>query len=306
MNNFKVKSIIDIGSNSIKMRSGFHDGKKINVIHDETEVVRLGHEVSKTGYLNKNNMLNALKVLSRMINTAKNFNSEIFIFGTMALRTAKNSGEFLKLIYDSTGYEIKILSGHEEAKYSYLGAIDGIKHDENTLIFDTGGGSTELVNLKNIISVPVGAVILTERFFYDNNKPVDENLLNNACEFVRNILNDNNGNNINNFVTSGNIIGVGGGVVAMASVKTGCEIFNPIKLQGIELNIKDIIKQVKLYSSLNLNDRQKIVGLPPSRADVILGSACIVLELMKILKSEKFNVSINGLRHGILLSECKK
>ena len=151
-NNTNIKAIIDIGSNSIKMRAGYiNNVGQVVIVHDETEVVRLGHEVSKTGYLNKNNMLNALKVLSRMINTAKNFNSEIFIFGTMALRTAKNSGEFLKLIYDSTGYEIKILSGHEEAKYSYLGAIDGIKHDENTLIFDTGGGSTELVNLKNSV-----------------------------------------------------------------------------------------------------------------------------------------------------------
>ena len=102
------------------------------------------------------------------------------------------------------------------------------------------------------------------------------------------------------------IIGVGGGVSVMASVKSANETFLPLKLHGMSLTQKDIIRQAKLYASLNLSERQKIVGLPAPRADVILGSACIVLCALRILKSENLIVSINGLRHGLLISECKK
>ena len=303
----KTNAIIDIGSNSIKMRAGYiNDNGEVIVIHDETEVVKLGRGVNSTGVLAEENMNNTLRALRRMVSTAQKLNAKISIAGTMALRTAKNSDEFLERVHNLTGYDVRILSGLEEAAYSRSGAVEGINGAENSIVFDTGGGSTEFINGDGKIdSVPVGAVTLTERFFNDNDNPISKSSWEQAYKYVQEIMNEHE---ISSFKKNSDtkIIGVGGGVSVMASVKSANETFLPLKLHGMSLTQKDIIRQAKLYASLNLSERQKIVGLPAPRADVILGSACIVLCALRILKSENLIVSINGLRHGLLISECKK
>ncbi|MBQ2615775.1 MAG: Ppx/GppA family phosphatase, partial [Synergistaceae bacterium] len=72
---------------------------------------------------------------------------------------------------------------------------------------------------------------------------------------------------------------------------------------GTVLTKNDVVRQIRLYSSLTLSERENIIGLPKSRADVILGSACIVFTAMTVLHADSCTVSINGLRHGLLLSE---
>ena len=88
----------------------------------------------------------------------------------------------------------------------------------------------------------------------------------------------------------------------MASVKNACENFTPPLLHGSILTKKDAIRQIRLYSELTLKEREEIIGLPASRADVILGSACIIFAAMCILNAKECIVSINGLRHGLLVS----
>ena len=89
----------------------------------------------------------------------------------------------------------------------------------------------------------------------------------------------------------------------MASVKNACESFTPQKLHGSILTERDIVRQIRLYASLTLKEREEVIGLPASRADVILGSACIVLTALRMLKARSCVISINGLRHGLLLHD---
>ena len=221
----------------------------------------------------------------------------------MALRMAENSGEFINRVKAKTGLEINIISGEEEARLSWRGAAADFDFNNNNdlVMFDTGGGSTEFVvgdinNIRHIQSVPVGAVSLSEKFF--KSEIVKPEVFNEAENYVAELLNLN----LENFknLNSPDVIGLGGGVVAMASVKNACEIFIPTVLHGSLLTQKDLARQIKLYASLSLSERQNIVGLPPSRADVILGSACIVLCALKFIGVNFCRVSINGLRHGVL------
>ncbi len=304
-----IKTVIDIGSNSIKMRSAkISSNGRIYILRDETEVVRLGRGMSENGMLKPENMRKTCEVASRMVKAAtypgKDY--KIFIVGTQALRIAKNSGEFVNMIKNLTGLDVHIFTGEEEAKFSWLGAVDGFNFSGNIIMFDSGGGSTEFVSgsghcVNKLKSVPVGAVTLSEKFFNDNNKPVKMSACESAIEFVKNLF---IANNIESFKTSDSkIIGVGGGLVAMESVKFACENFLPSRLHGKILTQRDIMTQIKMYSALNLNERQNIIGLPASRADVILGSACIILAALRLLESDSCIVSINGLRHGLLLRD---
>ena len=89
----------------------------------------------------------------------------------------------------------------------------------------------------------------------------------------------------------------------MASVKHACETFTPSKLHGSILTQKDIVRQIRMYASLTLKERENVIGLPASRADVILGSACIIFTALRILNARSCIVSINGLRHGLLIRD---
>ena len=302
-----LKAVIDIGSNSIKMRIANVVNDKIKVISDETEVVKLGRGMAETGILSVDSMKNSCAAVARMSAHAKKMHAKIYVVGTMALRTAKNSDEFKKMVFEKTGLKINVFSGEDEAKYSWIGAVDGFEGDFcRALMFDSGGGSTEFVSntpsgdLK-IASVPVGAVNLSERFFNENDKPIKKIRVDEALEYTDSLLLENK---INEFKSDlQKIIGVGGGIVAMASVKSACEEFLPSKLHGSILTQNDILRQINMYSSLTLKERENIIGLPKSRADVILGSACIILAALKILNAQSCIVSINGLRHGLLKSD---
>ena len=302
-----IRAVIDIGSNSIKMRIARVEGGRVNVIRDETEVVRLGRGMSSTGLLSQESMKLSCNTVAKMVRRARNIGAEIFIAGTMALRTALNSSDFIKMVKDSCGLDVHVLTGEEEARYSWRGALDGFDIEGEAVMFDTGGGSTEFVagffpdDVRSVVSIPIGAVNLSERFFSLNDSTVSKALCDEAVNYVAGLFAENH---IEKF-TSGksNVIAVGGGVVAMSGVKNACENFIPSRLHGSVLTKNDIARQIRLYSSLTLSERENIIGLPKSRADVILGSACIVFAAMNTLQADSCTVSINGLRHGLLLSE---
>ncbi|MBQ3402363.1 MAG: hypothetical protein IJG65_03170 [Synergistaceae bacterium] len=301
-----VRAVIDIGSNSIKMRVARVEGGKVSVLRDETEVVRLGRGMSGTGLLSDESMRLSCETVARMVRKAEHYGAEIFIAGTMALRTAGNAGDFVRMVREATGLDVHVFTGEEEARYSWRGASDGFGLDGDSVMFDTGGGSTEFVaghdgEMRRAVSVPIGAVNLSERFFCGHYTTFSKKVCDEAVSYVLDVL---SGNGIETFrAGSSNVIAVGGGVVAMSGVKNACEEFIPSRLHGSVLTQKDVVRQIRLYSSLTLKERENIIGLPASRADVILGSACIVYAALKALGAPSCTVSINGLRHGLLLSD---
>ncbi|MBQ7193890.1 MAG: hypothetical protein IJR98_05930 [Synergistaceae bacterium] len=301
-----IKAVIDIGSNSIKMRIADVSAGKIKVLCDETEFVRLGRGMSSTRALSLESMRMSCDATVKMSRKAKRLGAKIIIVGTMALRIAANASEFVKMVKAETGLDVKILSGEEEAKYSWLGASDGFDFGGEAVMFDTGGGSTEFVassegRVRRVVSVPVGAVNLSEQFFLKSDEPVKKAAVDEAMNHINNLFTEND---IESFrIKDVKVIAVGGGVAAMSGVKNACENFVPSKLHGTVLTQNDIVRQIKLYSSLTLSERENIIGLPKSRADIILGSACIVFEALNVLGAKSCVVSINGLRHGLLLGD---
>ena len=303
----EVRSVIDIGSNSIKLRIARCLAGRIEVLLDTTEVVRLGRRTAD-GRLREEAIRNGARVVVEMVRRSREMGAEPCLVGTMALRVAGNAQDFLREILGRTGLEVRILSGEEEARLAWRGALDGSDEGGPFAVFDTGGGSTEFVfgasrgappgGATRSESVAVGAVTLTERFFAAD-PPAPESL-DLALRHVRNL-----------FLCSKiewadpsrppSVIGLGGGVVAMASVKLGLPGFAPLRLNGMELTRGDVEGQMRRYAAATLEARRRIRGLPASRADLVLASSCIVLCALEALGAGSFTVSINGLRHGLLV-----
>lgn len=297
-----IGAAIDIGSNSIKLRMGRLVDGKVEVLLDATEVVQLGRGLVD-GQFTQEAMDRALAVVSSMADQARRAGARTRLVGTMALRVAANAEEFTRRVLGATGLRVQILSGEEEARYSWRGAASLLPTGGDLVMFDTGGGSTEFVlaqggRIVRVQSLPVGAVSLTEDFLGFG--PVPQRALDAACSHVDALLREHDIRRLGPGAPS--VVGLGGGVVAMASVKTGREAFLPQDLHGMTLTVQDLKTQIRLYSLLNPEERQNVVGLPPSRSDVVLGSACIVLRALAALEVPSCVLSIYGLRHGVLMA----
>ncbi len=294
------KAVIDVGTNSVKYCLAEGQEGRFRILDDRVEIARLGEGLGASGQISAEALERNLKALEGFVARARGAGaSEIAAVGTMALRTASNAGEFLKALKERTNLDLKVLSGEEEARLSYRavmtlpGALKG-----RLVSFDTGGGSTEFAfcrdgKVKRQFSLDLGAVTATEAFFPTS--PVEPGRLQWAMAALKRALKKGGLWGYGNA-----LVGIGGSVTTLASVKLGLRRYAPEAVQGTVLTCQDLDCQIELYSSCSLSQRRKIPGLAPMRADVILAGACIVKAVMELLHRKSCTVSARSLRHGLL------
>lgn len=301
----KIKAIIDIGTNSIKYHLAEKDGDTIKVLKDANNIARLGEGLRETGMIADDALeRNAAAVAEFAAEARKSGAGEIVAVGTMALRTAKNAAAFAGRVKELAKIDLKIIPGDEEARLSYIAVMSGIDVGDRSLVtFDTGGGSTEFVYGKGEamlkkFSVNLGAVRITEQFFKDD--PVAPGSVETAEALIKKELAAGGVDGKTDF-----LVGMGGTITSIASVKHKMVEYDPDVVQGSILTTGDIAAQIEDYAKKTLDGRRKIVGLQPKRADVILAGACIVRVIMELLGVESLTVSDRGLRHGLMYELMK-
>ena len=231
---------------------------------------------------------------------------KIVSVGTMALRTAKNSADFVARVKELCGVEVQVIPGEEEARLSYLAVLSGLPLEEGgeLVIFDTGGGSTEFIfgkgtELKNRFSVTLGGLIITENFFKDD--PVAEGSVDAAIAYID-----------KEFAAAGvegkplQVVGMGGTVTSMGAVKHKMVKYNPDVIQGSTLTKEDVQEQVDTYAARTIEQRRELPGLQPERAGTILAGACILKDILARLDAPQLTISDRGLRHGLAFDLLNK
>ncbi|MBF0452221.1 MAG: Ppx/GppA family phosphatase [Candidatus Magnetomorum sp.] len=298
----KKKAIIDIGTNSIKFCvAQIMDSENYSIIVDTVHITRIGEHLYQTGLISIDAMKRNVDKINELSLKAHQLGADdICAVGTMALRKAKNADIFIKRIKEKCNLDIRILSGDDEARITYQAAISSIKTSPvNTVVFDSGGGSTEFTfgwgqEIKKRISIDIGAVLITEKFFCDD--PVKPEQLSLAQDHIV--------QQFRKYDLSGpvdQLIGLGGAVTTMAAVKHKMNTFDPGCIQGTLLSRQDVAEQMKAYSSQPLEKRKTIPGLQPGREDIILAGACIINGIMLQLRCNSLIVCNRGLRHGLII-----
>ena len=178
--------------------------------------------------------------------------------------------------------------------YLFLGGAD----EGFVTIFDTGGGSTEFVFLRDgarleALSVEAGAVTLTDEYFAKS--PANPQTV---CSVTALLIKKFTEAGVGR--EAGRVIGAGGNVTAMAAVAAGMAEYDRSKIHGSALTKAEVMRQVALYAQSTAEERRAIPGLSPKRADIILGGACIILAAMEAAKAEEITVSDRSLRHELL------
>ena len=291
------KAFIDVGTNSIKFCLAEETGNgSYTVVKDTNDIARLGEGLKETGLIGPEPLERNAQSVANFAAEAKAAGAdEVVAVGTMALRTAKNAAAFIARVKELCGVELKVLSGEEEAQYSYVAVMSGIEGaaDADLVTMDTGGGSTEFVfgtagKIVRKFSLNVGAVRFTEQYL--SQMPVAAEKLAEAQAQIKKELSEGGVSGPVKF-----LVGMGGTVTSMASV-----------IQGSTLTLEDINAQIADYAAKTLDQRREIVGLQPKRADVILAGACIVKAVLELTGAHELTVSDRSRRHGLMYELFKK
>ncbi len=295
-------AVIDVGTNSVKFNISERrpDGTWQTLV-DRAEITRLGENLDKTGEISADAMIRTVSAIAAMAAEAHAAGvSEIAAVGTMGMRMARNSQQFIDSVEQRCGVRIEIISGEEEGRLAYLAVKSGLGLAEGALaIFDTGGGSTQFtfgrgLAVEERFSLNVGAVRFTEK--YSLAGVISPEQLKAAIDAIASEL-----TRIDARPSPDTLVGMGGAITNMAAVKHQLAKYDPDVIQGSVIERAEVERQIEMYRSRSLEERRAIVGLQPKRADVILAGACIVKIVMDKLAKDRLSVSDRGLRHGLLM-----
>ncbi len=300
---------IDIGTNSTKITVAdvSADGL-LSVVSEDSDVTRLGEGVDQSRRLGDVPMARTLEAVVRFAAAARAAGAETVLgAGTSALRDAVNGADFLVQIKAAADVEVQIISGDREAQLAYAAVRSdsslGIPAEASLLVFDIGGGSTELIlgdanGVGRYKSLDIGAVRLTERFLRsDPPAPVE---ISAARQLAADALATFPPPN-----TPLLVAGIGGTALNIAAVSSGQSQPDPDSIHGASVSSAQIASTLVHFSSAPLAERRLIPGLEPKRADVIVAGALILDALLAHFAAPSFLLSVRGLRYGLLADYAK-
>lgn len=303
----KRVGIIDVGSNSMRLVIfEISKNRAFFPIEDIKETVRLGDGVNITGKMKESKIELGVKTMMLFNEICKrNQVDEIVAFGTAALRIAENGKVMVEKVREEVGIEIEVFSGEQEALTSFNGAINGLDIQDGVVI-DLGGSSLEVVVFRNRmpvdkISLPFGAVTLGEI------GDLKDDLSRSDEEKIRKYI----GEKLDEVewlkeLKGLPLIGVGGTVRNIASIHTKMIDYPLDILHNYRMNLKDVRKVVHLVKDKKYKEKLEVEGLSKSRADLFVGAAIAVEELLNHCKMEGLIISGYGIREGVLYKKLNE
>ena len=228
---------------------------------------------------------------------------------TAVVREASNGRNFLDQVQRETGLVVRLLSGFEEARLSLLGVASVISNKESSMVvFDIGGGSTELVwksegdkSGSESSSLPLGVVHLTETFLQGDPPGLE------ACRRLR--------NHVSSVLAELPLrmdfhdafwVGTAGTVTTLASMWHELVEYDPETINGTVLGRTWLADLCATLARMKLSERRKLAGLEPGREDIILAGGLVTLEIMDTFGFSRFTVSDAGLLEGLFLDLCQQ
>jgi exopolyphosphatase/guanosine-5'-triphosphate,3'-diphosphate pyrophosphatase len=218
---------------------------------------------------------------------------------TAAVRDASNAPTLLDRIRAESGVEVRVISGEEEARYSFLGAVHGLSVTAG-LVFDIGGGSLEVTRFAGRApveswSLPLGALLMSDRYLR-HDPPTSEEIK----ELRRHTHRALDEIGIRPLGREESLVGTGGTTRNLARIDRHAHTYPLPRLHGYALTSRSAAQVVGVLSERPLARRRSVGGLNPDRADSIVGGAIVVETLMGVAASDVI-VSGQGLREGVAL-----
>jgi len=298
---------IDIGSNSIRLlvadvpNAGL-PGELVTVAR-AGESCRLARGLDETGQVEQEMAERAAVLASEFARRARSLGAGHTVAGaTAALRRASNGADVAALIGARTGVPVRILSGEEEARLVYqavLSGLGGAARRNACVVFDLGGGSTEIVTgidhqIGRWVSLPLGAVNLTERFIRSNplnrnemealDREVESHIMH-SCAYMP--------------ASAPILAGVGGTVTVLASLDREIAAYDPGLIEGWTIKAARLEELAERVLASSAEERDGWVVLGKGRSDIVVAGTLVIRQLARRFRSTGLVCSTHGLRYGL-------
>lgn len=303
---------IDIGSNSIVLliALSFPDGS-IEFLDEHYALTKLGSDVKAKKELSDDAIEHTIAAIKELKSLAiEEGVEEIILTTSSAVRMAENRNRFLVKCFKEIGIFPQVLSGKEEAKYTFMGALTDVVTNRPLITVDVGGGSTEVSwgtpdEMVNGYSLDAGCVSLKEEFnlgegYYLYRRIAASLYL--KREFAK----------IANELTTwldGNkptVILTGGTITTYASLQLKKDIYDRKKIDLIKGKRKELALTSRKIARLDIKSRKRVPGMVLDRVYDLPAGLLICTEFLKYFQIKRFLISSNGLRAGVLKNYAKK
>ena len=305
---------IDLGTNNCRLLIARPSGESFTVIDAFSRVVRLGEGVAQTGRLSEeamNRALAALKVCAeklkrRRVRLARSVATE-------ACRRAENGDDFINRVREETGIVLDVISAREEARLAVLGCHILLEEgDGPALIFDIGGGSTELVLIDAMtetprmidwVSVPWGVVSLTESCAGEENSPeARASRYDQMRTLVRESFADFAGRTAPLAGQEVRLLGTSGTVTTLASLHLELPQYDRRAVDGLIVPAHSMRSISQRLAGMSATERADMPGLGRERSDLVIAGCAILESILDIWPADRLGVADRGIREGILRS----
>ncbi len=303
---------IDVGTNTtlllVAEGTGPHD---VRVLADRAEKTRLGRGIGQTGRLGREGIERTHAVLREYAAIAQRLGAPIRAIGTEALRRAPNADQFLGPATAIVGAPIEVIDGEREAALTYRAAVTSFPQlaTRPIVVIDIGGGSTEVIvsdgaeagasggeRITTRVSLPLGSVRLTERFI-QHDPPLAAEIAALDAEILSRI------GDVPRRTSTGEpyeLIGTAGTVTTLAAMSLGLADYDPDRVHGHRLARLGLEGQIARLAVAPQAERERMAGLDPRRADVILAGARILRAFVEWLDVRAVTVNDRGIRWGLV------
>ncbi len=300
---------IDIGTNTVLLLVAEARGADLVAVDEQATITRLGQGVDKTRTLAPEAIARTnacLDAYAARLRDAKV--DRVAVVGTSAMRDAQGGAEVADHVKRVLGVEARVIGGEEEAELTFVGALGGLRDlPSSVVVFDIGGGSTEIVHgdaerkVHHAASLDVGSVRLTERHVKSDPPTSAE-----RDAVVADVHRALDAHPDLRALRSPEPIGIAGTVTTLAAVAKELAVYDGSLVHGLRMSVAEVRAVVERLASVTLEQRRALTGMEPKRADVIVAGGLVTLTLLEALGAEGMRVSDRGVRWGLaakLLSE---
>ena len=307
----EILAAVDLGTNSFHLVvARCLAGERFEILEREKDMVRLGSGGGEMKRLSDEAMDRGVAALDRHRQIAEAQGADLRAVATSAVREATNQVTFLRRAREEAGVDVEVISGFEEARLIHLGVLQAVPiYDRRSLVIDIGGGSTEILvgeqgEALAARSLKLGAIRLTDRFL--TAEPLKGKALKKARRHIRGELapfaREVHRLGFEIAVGSSGTIETLARMVLLARGEEEPQTLNNARLTADEL--AGVI--VRLTQAPTVRDRQRLEGLDPSRADIIVAGALVLEQAMETLGADELVVSDYALREGVLLDTYRR
>lgn len=309
-----VYGALDLGTNNCRLLMAVPQGEGFQVVDAFSRMTRLGEGLAASGRLSPRAIERTIAALRLCAHKLRRRNTRrVRAVATEACRRAANYRDFIELVHQETGLDLEIITPREEARLAMAGCAPLLARTPPTaLIFDIGGGSTELIKvvlgedgmpvIEAIESLPLGVVTLGEQAGRDLDcHDGYERIIADAMERLRCFDRDGS---LSALAKAGQLqmLGTSGTVTTLGGIHLDLDRYDRSLVDGLTMNFPDIEKISVTLRCSSFDERASHACIGPDRADLVVAGCAILAAICRLWPTGSLRVADRGVREGILLS----